>query len=99
MADRGRVPRTRRHVLRALRAVELAAHRVEPSWRTALSTGDDVTPPEAFDAWKAVRERIVDGLALAGVDDDTGKIMMMPERILEVAVPIHRDDGSTAVFT
>ncbi|HWD25425.1 MAG TPA: Glu/Leu/Phe/Val dehydrogenase dimerization domain-containing protein, partial [Acidimicrobiales bacterium] len=58
-----------------------------------------MTSPEGFDAWEAVRERLADGLALAGVDDDTAKIMMVPERVLEVAVPIHRDDGSTEVFT
>jgi glutamate dehydrogenase (NAD(P)+) len=61
---------------------------------TIAGSGGDL-----FDPWKAVQERIADGLMLAGIDRDTAKIVMTPERILEVAVPIHRDDGSIDVFT
>jgi glutamate dehydrogenase (NAD(P)+) len=59
-------------------------------------TGPAAAP---FDAWQAVQQRIADGLALAGVDADTARIVTAPERMLEVAVPIHRDDGSIDLFT
>ncbi len=54
---------------------------------------------DPYDAWSAVQERIADGIALAGVDPDTALMVTAPERILEVAVPIHLDDGSVAMFT
>ncbi len=52
-----------------------------------------------FDAWAAVQERIADGLALAGIEEGTARIVTAPERILEVAIPVRRDDGSTEIFT
>lgn len=53
----------------------------------------------SFDAWEAVKERIADGVELAGIDAGTAKLITAPERILEVSVPIRRDDGSIELYT
>jgi len=53
----------------------------------------------SYDAWEAVKERIADGVALAGIDAGTARLITNPERILEVAVPIRRDDGTIEVYT
>lgn len=50
------------------------------------------------EAWDAVVERISDGIALAGISDATAKLIIAPERILEVSVPVRRDDGTLDVF-
>jgi glutamate dehydrogenase (NAD(P)+) len=39
-----------------------------------------------------------DGFTLAGVSADTARVIEEPERILEVSVPIRREDGSVEVF-
>jgi glutamate dehydrogenase (NAD(P)+) len=57
------------------------------------------SPEGSFDAWDAVRERIADGVALAGIDDGVAAMISSPERILEVSIPVRRDDGSVEVFT
>jgi len=53
----------------------------------------------AFDPWKAVVERIDDAAALVGLDPNVHILLRVPERILEVAVPVRMDDGHVEVFT
>ena len=50
------------------------------------------------DPWEAVLERIDDGAALIGMAPDTLQILKVPERVLEVAVPIRRDAGQLEMF-
>src|SRR5271166_4589238 len=50
------------------------------------------------DSWDAILERIEDGASLIGLDPDTLRILSLPERVLEVAVPIRRDNGKVEVF-
>jgi glutamate dehydrogenase (NAD(P)+) len=50
------------------------------------------------DPWEAILERIEDGASLIGLDRDTLMILSHPERVLEVAVPIRRDNGRVEVF-
>ena len=50
-------------------------------------------------AWEAVLERLDDAAALLGTDAAIHAILRVPERVLEVAVPVKMDDGSVEVFT
>ncbi|HXX89831.1 MAG TPA: Glu/Leu/Phe/Val dehydrogenase [Acidimicrobiales bacterium] len=52
----------------------------------------------AFDPWEAVLERIDDAAALAGLDPNVHILLRVPERLLEVAVPVRMDDGHVEVF-
>ena len=49
-------------------------------------------------AWQAVLDRIDDAAAVAGVDPDIHAVIRRTERVLEVSIPILRDDGSVEVF-
>ena len=49
-------------------------------------------------AWEAVLDRIDDAAAVAGIDPDIHAVIRRTERVLEVSVPILRDDGSVEVF-
>ena len=49
-------------------------------------------------AWDAVLDRIDDAAGVAGIDPGIHSILRHAERILEVSVPIERDDGSIEVF-
>jgi len=51
------------------------------------------------EAWTAVLERLDDAAALTGIDPAIDRILRVPERILEVAVPVRMDDGHVEVFT
>lgn len=53
----------------------------------------------AFDPWQAVLGRIDDAAGLAGLDPNVHILLRLPERILEVAVPVRMDDGHVEVFT
>lgn len=55
--------------------------------------------PPVYDPWQAVLERIDDAAALTNLDPDIHRILRVPERVLEVAVPVRMDDGSVEVFT
>jgi glutamate dehydrogenase (NAD(P)+) len=58
-------------------------------------------PPVAtrrYDPWAAVLERIDDAAALAGIEPDVHRLLRLPDRVLEVAVPIRMDDGHVEVF-
>ncbi|MGO9584236.1 MAG: Glu/Leu/Phe/Val family dehydrogenase [Acidimicrobiales bacterium] len=50
------------------------------------------------DPWFAILERIEDGASLIGLDPDTLRMLSLPEKVLEVAVPIRRDSGEIEVF-
>jgi len=52
----------------------------------------------ASDPWDAVLEHIDDGASLIGLSPDTLHLLQRPERVLEVAVPIRRDNGKIEVF-
>jgi glutamate dehydrogenase (NAD(P)+) len=54
---------------------------------------------ERGDSWDAIRARIEDAANLLGLEDGITQIIVTPERILEVAIPIRRDDGRVEVFT
>src|SRR3989449_6875347 len=51
------------------------------------------------ESWTAVLERLDDAAALTGIDPAIDRILRVPERILEVAVPVRMDDGRVEVFT
>lgn len=44
-------------------------------------------------------DRIDDAVDVAGIDPSIHAVLRRPERILEVSIPIRRDDGSVEVFT
>ncbi len=50
------------------------------------------------DAWSAVVERIDDAAKLIDLDDDIHRMLLVPQRVLEVAVPVRMDDGRVEVF-
>jgi len=50
------------------------------------------------DAWQAVLDRIDDAATLAGADPGVHARLRRPERVLEVSVPVRRDDGTLEVF-
>ena len=52
----------------------------------------------AGDPWSAVLERLDDAAALTGLDPDIHRLLRIPERVLEVAVPVRMDDGRVEVF-
>ncbi|HLX89207.1 MAG TPA: Glu/Leu/Phe/Val dehydrogenase [Acidimicrobiales bacterium] len=52
-----------------------------------------------YDPWAAVLERIDDAAVLAGLDPDIHRMLRVPKRILEVAIPVRMDDGHVQVFT
>ena len=49
-------------------------------------------------AWGAVLERLDDAAALTGIHPDVHRMLRIPRRILEVAVPVRMDDGRVEVF-
>jgi len=51
------------------------------------------------DPWQAVLERIDDGARLIGLDDDIHRMLSVPTRVLEVAVPVRMDNGRVEVYT
>lgn len=51
-----------------------------------------------FDPWEAILERMRDGALLAGIDDGVMAMITVPERILEVAIPIRLDDDRIVLF-
>jgi len=66
-----------------------------------VPTSEEGPPPasDGYDAWVAVCERIADGASLVGLDESMTRLLTTPEKVLEVAVPVRRDDGRIDVFT
>jgi glutamate dehydrogenase (NAD(P)+) len=52
----------------------------------------------ATDPWLAVLERIDDGAKLIGLEEDIRRLLSVPTRVLEVAVPVRMDNGRVEVF-
>jgi glutamate dehydrogenase (NAD(P)+) len=50
-------------------------------------------------AWQAVLDHIGEAAELAKLDDDVHHWLRVPERVLEVSIPVRLDDGSVEVFT
>jgi len=53
---------------------------------------------EAHDPWDTVVAQIERAASQLGLDDGLTKRIITPERILEVAVPVRHDDGSTEMY-
>ncbi len=53
----------------------------------------------AYDPWWAARQRISRAVVAAGLDPEIERLLLVPERVLEVAVPVRMDDGHVEVFT
>ena len=51
-----------------------------------------------YDPWATALERIDDAAGLAGLDPDVHSLLRLPDRVLEVAVPVRMDDGHVEVF-
>lgn len=80
----------------------MSASRPEPDNRQPKSRGVD-RPSLArrvggTDPFLAVLSHIDDAAELIGLDPGIHQLIAQPERILEVAVPIRRDDGQIEVF-
>ncbi|HEY5026354.1 MAG TPA: Glu/Leu/Phe/Val dehydrogenase [Acidimicrobiales bacterium] len=74
---------------------------VEPVRSGAPSAPPSAATPAAegaYDPWATVLERIDDAAELAGLDPDVHRLLRLPDRVLEVAVPIRMDDGHVEVF-
>jgi glutamate dehydrogenase (NAD(P)+) len=54
--------------------------------------------PTKFDPWLAEVERLEEAAQLVGLEDAVLAVLSRPKRILEVAVPVRRDDGRVDVF-
>ena len=50
-------------------------------------------------AGEALLARLDDAAALIGVDPDVHASLRVPQRVLEVAIPVRMDDGHLEVFT
>ena len=56
------------------------------------------SPLTRFDPWQAEVERLEEAAELVGLEEDVLEVLSRPKRILEVSVPIRRDDGGVEVF-
>ena len=65
---------------------------------TAGLVGMPLVPRSKYDPWAAAVERIDDAASLAGIEPDVHRLLRLPDRKLEVAVPIRMDDGHVEVF-
>ena len=50
-------------------------------------------------AWETVLDRLDSAAKLGDIDPDIHRMLRTPKRVLEVAVPVKMDDGTTKVFT
>ena len=71
---------------------------LEPPAPTGEPTAATPSPPSRFDPWQAEVERLEEAAQLVGLEDDVLAVLSRPKRILEVSVPIRRDDGRVDVF-
>jgi glutamate dehydrogenase (NAD(P)+) len=59
----------------------------------------EAAPPSTrFDPWQAEVERLEEAAKLIGLEDDVLAVLSRPKRVLEVSVPVRRDDGRVDVF-
>ena len=54
--------------------------------------------PMSSAAWQAVLGRLDAAAALLDLDPDVHRLLRVPERVLEVAIPVRKDDGRVEVF-
>ena len=47
-------------------------------------------------AWQAVLDHLDEAAELAKLDPDVHRMLRIPQRMLEVSIPVRLDDGSTA---
>jgi glutamate dehydrogenase (NAD(P)+) len=66
-----------------------------PSEAAAPAAATGVTP---YDPWLSEVARLEDAAALIGLEDSLLALLSRPKRILEVSVPVRRDDGRVEVF-
>ncbi|HET9442820.1 MAG TPA: Glu/Leu/Phe/Val dehydrogenase [Acidimicrobiales bacterium] len=52
----------------------------------------------ASNAWAAILDRLDDAAKLTSLDPDIHRMLRIPKRVLEVAVPVRMDDGRVEVF-
>lgn len=76
---------------------------VPPAGERAPTGGpreDEAAAPGAagFDPWAAELARLEDAARLVGLEDNLLAMLSRPKRVLEVAVPVRRDDGRVDVF-
>lgn len=55
--------------------------------------------PEAVQRWNEILTSLYDAAELAKAPDSVVRILEKPQRILEAAVPLRKDDGTVEVFT
>jgi glutamate dehydrogenase (NAD(P)+) len=55
-------------------------------------------PGVAYDPWAAEVARLEDAAALIGLEDDILAMLSRPKRVLEVAVPVRKDDSRVEVY-
>lgn len=58
-----------------------------------------LSPVPRFDPLAAILERLDQASAVVGLDPDIHRMLRLPRRVLEVAVPVRMDDGRVEVFT
>ena len=63
-----------------------------------MTLGPAWSPPGAADSWSAIASRLEDAGELLGLDDGLISMIIAPERVLEVAVPVRGDDGRITVY-
>ena len=61
-------------------------------------SSEPAPPASRFDPWQAEIERLEEAAKLVGLEDDVLAVLSRPKRILEVSVPVRRDDGRVEVF-
>ncbi len=75
----------------------------EPASPSKPGPDEPAEPPAREDGisdrWSDLLDYLSDAAALIGLDPDVHARLRVPRRILEVAVPIQRDDGRVEVFT
>jgi len=74
------------------------ASAADPADGSAAPAGEPPAAVTAFDPWAAELVRLEEAATLIGLDDNLLAVLSRPKRVLEVAVPIRRDDGRVEVF-
>jgi hypothetical protein len=55
--------------------------------------------PHSIQRWNEILASLHDAAELIGVRDDVLKILERPQRVLEAAIPLRRDNGEVEVYT
>src|SRR5919206_2544825 len=65
---------------------------------TAAPARTPVAGASGFDPWAAELARLDEAAELISLDPDILAMLRRPKRVLEVAVPVRRDDGRVEVY-